>query len=158
MLSYATLMINREWPLMRHGAFDSNAAMISMDAIDSASTFIPTNAAESNAQSATVAQLTIMHDARQRRIAENDSAVSWFEWLVLVLGASCIICFCWLFGLKNARTQLLMTSTVVATIVRPSCSCSSSNIRSARTSASARMRGAAPSITSTKCSPDPKAT
>ena len=58
-----------------------------------------------------------MHDARQRRIAINRSGVSWFEWLVLLIGAGSVICFCWLFGLQNPRTQLLMTSTVVIVIV-----------------------------------------
>jgi len=72
---------------------------------------------ESNAQAATLQQLGVMHDARQRRIAVNGSGVSWFEWLVLLLGATSVICFCWLFGLRNARTQLLMTSTVVTVIV-----------------------------------------
>ena len=43
--------------------------------------------------------------------------VSWFEWLVLLIGAACVICFCWLFGLRNPRTQLLMTATVVTMIV-----------------------------------------
>ena len=41
----------------------------------------------------------------------------WFEWLVLSIGATCIICFCWLFELRNARVQILMTSTVVTIIV-----------------------------------------
>ena len=40
-----------------------------------------------------------------------------FEWLVLLIGATCIICFCWLFELRNARVQILMTSTVVTIIV-----------------------------------------
>src|SRR5262249_25558907 len=53
----------------------------------------------------------------QRPIAVNGSGVSWFEWLVLLLGAACVICFCWLFGLRNPRTQLLMTATVVTVIV-----------------------------------------
>jgi hypothetical protein len=35
-------------------------------------------------------------------------------WLV---GAACVICFCWLFGLRNPGTQLLMTSTLVTVIV-----------------------------------------
>ncbi|HEX3755444.1 MAG TPA: hypothetical protein VHV26_10240, partial [Rhizomicrobium sp.] len=42
--------------------------------------------------------------------------VSWFEWLVLSIEEGCIVCFCWLFGLRNPRTHLLMTSTVVTMI------------------------------------------
>ena len=117
MLSYAKIMIDREWPMMRVGGFDPGAAAVAMDAIDATGSLVPGNMGESNAQAATMQQLGVMHDARQRRIAVNGSGVSWFEWLVLLVGATCVICFCWLFGLRNPRTQLLMTSTVVTIIV-----------------------------------------
>jgi hypothetical protein len=115
-MNYAQIMKAREWPLMKHGRFDADAAMITMDATDSVGSAVPQNSGEANAQNATMQQLTVMHDARQRRIAMNDSGVSWFEWLVLLIGAFCIVSFCWLFGLKNRRTHLLMTSTVVTVI------------------------------------------
>lgn len=117
MLSYAKIMVNSEWPEMRKGEFDPRAAEVGMDAIDATGTLVPANMGESNAQITTLEQLSVMHDARQRRIDVNHSGVSWFEWLVLLMGATCVICFCWLFGLRNARTQLLMTSTVVTIIV-----------------------------------------
>lgn len=116
MLNYAKIMAEREWSLMKHGGSDSDAAMISMDAIDATGTFTPADLGQSNAQMTTLHQLSAMHDARQQRIETNAAGVSGFEWLVLSIGAVCIICFCWLFGLK-ARMQLLMTSCVVTIIV-----------------------------------------
>lgn len=116
-IAYGNIMVGSEWPRMKEGAFDENAAMIIMDAIDAVGQFEPANAGQSNAQVATMQQLGLVHDARQQRIATNQSAVSLFEWLVLLIGAACIIAFCWLFGLPSARTQLLMTSTVVTIIV-----------------------------------------
>jgi len=110
-------MIESEWPKMRRGDFDATAPIVAMDAIDATGSFVPADMRESNAQNATMQQLGIMHDIRQRRIWVNQSGVSWFEWLVLLLGATSVICFCWLFGLRNPRTQLLMTSTVVTIIV-----------------------------------------
>ena len=88
-----------------------------MDAIDATGSFVPANVAQSNAQQSTMQQLTILHDARERRIGVNQDGVSWFEWLVLFIGGTCIVCFCWLFGLKNERVQLVMTSTVVTIMV-----------------------------------------
>lgn len=117
MLTYAKIMIEREWPRMKHGGFDPTAAAVAMDAIDATGTLVPANMGQANAQIATLQQLGVIHDARQRRVAVNASGVSWFEWLVLLIGATCVICFCWLFGLSNQRTQLLMTSTVVTIIV-----------------------------------------
>ncbi|HSS06687.1 MAG TPA: hypothetical protein VLK83_06055 [Rhodanobacteraceae bacterium] len=117
MTRYAQEMIDGEWPSMKHGDFDSSVALLDMDAIDAAGMFVPSNLGESNAQVATLQQLNAIHDARQQRIAINAEGVPWFEWLVLLIGATCIICFCWLFELRNARIQLLMTSTVVTIIV-----------------------------------------
>lgn len=117
MLTYAKIMIDREWPRMRHGDFVAGAAVVMMDAIDAAGTIVPANMGECNAHIATLQQLGVIHDARQRRVAINTSGVAWFEWRVLLISATCVICFCWLFGLRNARTQLLMTSTVVTIIV-----------------------------------------
>ena len=116
MLDYAMLMPQSEWPLMKEGRFDPQPAFIDMDAMEVTGTFVPANSAESNAQNATMEQLTILHDARQRRVMINEGGVSWFEWLILLVGAVCIICFCWLFGAANSRTHLLMTGTVVTMI------------------------------------------
>lgn len=116
MSNYAGIMIQREWPLMRDGRADMDAAMITMDAIGAVGTFNPINSGQSNAQAATMQLLTVIHDARQRRVAINAAGVSWFQWLVLFVGAAGIVGFCWLFGLRNPRTHLLMTSIVVAMI------------------------------------------
>jgi len=117
MIRYAETMVSGEWPSMKRGSFDASVAIIDMDAIDAVGTFVPSNLGESNAQQATLQELNVIHDARQQRIAINASGVPAFEWLVLLIGATCIICFCWLFELRNARVQILMTSTVVTIIV-----------------------------------------
>ena len=116
MLDYATLMQDSEWPMMKEGSFDAQPGFIGMDAMDLTGTFVPANGAQANAQVATMQQLTLLHDARQRRLMINGGGVSWFEWLILVIGAICIICFCWLFGAANSRSHLLMTATVVTMI------------------------------------------
>ncbi|HKD46923.1 MAG TPA: hypothetical protein VKB67_04510 [Rhizomicrobium sp.] len=117
MVQYADFMIKQEWSGMRRGQFNEIPAIISMDAMDAVGGFVPANSGEANAQVATLQQLNVLHDGRQRRIAMNESGVSWFEWLVLLIGASCVICFCWLFCLRNPRTQLTMTATVAILIV-----------------------------------------
>ena len=116
-VDYVQIMTQDEWPLMRRGSFSPQADIAVMDAIGGAGDFTPVNWRESNAQSATLQQLVFLHDDRQRRLTNNERGVSWFEWLVLFIGAVCVICFCWLFGLKNPRTHLLMTSAVAVIIV-----------------------------------------
>jgi hypothetical protein len=111
-MRYADLMISREWLEMRTGTYDKQADLILMDAIGTADGFSPSNFREASAQSATISQLGMLHDDRQRRLADNESGMSWFEWLVLLSGAVCIVGFCWLFGLENRYAHLAMASVV----------------------------------------------
>lgn len=116
MLGYAQVMVASEWARMKQGASDPKSAMISMDAIDAVGGFVPGNLGEANAQTATLQQLGVLHDGRQQRMALNDSGVSWFEWLVLIVGAAALVGFCWLFGVGNRVIHLMMTATVVVII------------------------------------------
>ncbi len=112
MLLYANAMLQSEWPAMRSRGFDKGADLIVMDAIGAAGNFNPRNLKEANAQSATLQQLGALHDYRQRRLSGNRSGMAPFEWLVLAIGAACIVGFCWLFGLENEQVHLMMTSAV----------------------------------------------
>ena len=116
LLAYSQLMVTREWPLMRSGRFDPQGDILVMDAIGAAGTYKPADMGESNAQSETMTQLGTMHDMRQRRLAESTSDLGAFAWFVLVFGAACITCFCWLFGAKNRRVHLLMTACVAVMV------------------------------------------
>ena len=112
MLLYANAMVTREWPEMLSRGYDKESDLIVMDAIGAAGGFNPKQLKEANAQTATLAQLSALHDDRYRRISDNRSGILPFEWLVLFLGAVCIIAFCWLFGVENKTVHLMMTSTV----------------------------------------------
>ncbi|MBV8147851.1 MAG: DUF4239 domain-containing protein [Candidatus Eremiobacteraeota bacterium] len=116
MLLYAEAMKEREWLAMRSGTYDKDADLIVMDAISAAGNFVPANLKESNAQSNTLQQLGALHDYRWRRLSDNESGISPFEWLVLLLGAACIVGFCWLFGLENRDVHLMMTSAVTIVV------------------------------------------
>lgn len=115
-LKYAKAMMENEWANMRYGRIDPKPDILIMDAISAAGTFKPANLMESNSQLGTLQQLNALHDFRIRRVAENASGITAFEWIVLFFGAACVISFCWLFGLTNARVHLLMTGTVTAII------------------------------------------
>ncbi len=101
---------------MRTRGFDLGADAIVMDAIGAAGAFTPANLKQANAQSATLQQLSALHDYRQRRLSANGSGTAKFEWLVLIVGAACIVGFCWLFGLENQKVHLLMTSAVTVIV------------------------------------------
>ncbi len=112
-LDYDTTMFAVEWPKMRNDLSDVQGDAILMSAINAAMSFVPADGRQSNAQAATMQQLGILHDMRQRRLSGNAGGISWFEWSVLILGAICVIAFCWLFGLANPRVHVLMMLTPV---------------------------------------------
>lgn len=116
LFTYANILIEKEWPAMRRGGYSFEADIVVMDAMAVTGTYNPTNYKESTAQTATQQQLSTLHDERVRRLTNNGTAVSWFEWLVLYIGGMCVIGFCWLFGLRSARVHLLMTSIVAVLI------------------------------------------
>jgi hypothetical protein len=97
---------------LRSGGFDKDADVIVMDAIGATGAFNPRNLKEANAQTATLQQLGALHDYRQRRLSGNRWGMAPFEWLVLMIGAACIVGFCWLFGLDNENVHFMMTSAV----------------------------------------------
>ncbi len=61
--------------------------------------------------------LVQLHDERLRRLASNEPAMSWMEWVMLAIGAIVVVGFCMLFGMRNIRTHLVMTSAVAVLIV-----------------------------------------
>jgi hypothetical protein len=115
-LRYAEMMTQTEWPQMRAGKFDTDADFIVMDAMSAADGLVPANYKQSNAQSATLDALGQLHDVRQRRLADNAGGISSFEWLVLAIGAVCVVGLCWIFGIANPAIHLFMTATVTITI------------------------------------------
>jgi hypothetical protein len=115
--AYANTMVDKEWPAMLAGDLDQRADFLVMDAFDATGSLRPSNGAEGTAQQLTLEQLTTLHDLRQRRLSDNVTSVSWFEWITLGVGAVCVIVFCWLFGLTNERIHFLMTGIVTTIIV-----------------------------------------
>jgi hypothetical protein len=116
MQEYGHIMIDDEWPAMRSGGVSTQADIVVMDALAAVGSLNPANPREASGQLTTQQQLTELHDDRLRRIANNDAAVSWFEWVVLFIGGFSVLCFCWLFGLRNRAIHLLMTSAVAVVL------------------------------------------
>lgn len=117
MSAYANDMLHSEWPLMRKGRFSIEGDRLIMDMTGIAGSYVPKNPAESNAQSTTMQSLVELHDARLRRLSANETGMTWLEWTMLGIGAGVVIGFCFLFGMRNSRTHLIMTSSVTVLVV-----------------------------------------
>jgi hypothetical protein len=116
LIVYAAAMVHDEWPAMRTGGSSRRAEDVLTRTYEDVARFRPANAGASNAQSASLQYLGVLHDARHHRLDDNNSGVSPFEWAILLIGAIVVVGICYLVGLPNLRTQLLMTGAVAAMI------------------------------------------
>ncbi|MBV8298944.1 MAG: DUF4239 domain-containing protein [Candidatus Eremiobacteraeota bacterium] len=117
LVGYADLLVNDEWPKMRTGESSASAEALLTKAYEGVARFRPANAGESNAQALGLQYFGALHDARHQRLDDNTSAISPFEWAILWIGAVVVVGLCYLAGMPNVRTQLVMTAAVGAVIV-----------------------------------------
>jgi hypothetical protein len=116
LFDYAGTLVHEEWPAMRRGESSPHAEVILTRAFESIARYRPANAGESNAQAAALQHIAELHDARHRRLDDNVSGVSPFEWTILFIGAVVVIGFCYLVGTADLPAQLIMTGAVAALI------------------------------------------
>jgi len=115
-VEYARIMINEEWPAMRSGKASSSGEQTVTNLLHQLAIFRPTNAGEATLQSQVLQSLEAVHDLRHERLADNATGLSAFQWTILLLGASLVVGFCFLFGLTNQSIHNLMTSAVACLI------------------------------------------
>jgi hypothetical protein len=123
MRTYTELMIRDEYPFMRTAPFSeeherpTRADAVFMHAMARVTALQPTAANAVNAQQIALGLLNELHDARKRRLAANEEGLSWFHWLVLVLGAAVVLGLALLFGIENHQAHFAMTAAAALMIV-----------------------------------------
>jgi hypothetical protein len=113
---YAHVLVAEEWPAMRHGESSTRAEQVLTRTYEDIARFRPRDAGASNAQLASLQFLGALHDARLQRLEDNNSGVSVFEWVVLVIGALIVTGLCYSVGFPSLRAALLMTGALAAMI------------------------------------------
>ena len=116
-VSYARAMVGDEWPAMQRGRTSRDGGALLERAYNSVGGFSPADFRSSNLQAAILRRLNEVHDDRRRRLQDNQSGVASFEWFILLIGAMVVIGFCYIFGVKNTRAHLIMTSAVAMIIM-----------------------------------------
>ena len=113
---YVEVVISDEWPAMAHGR-SSTQAQDDVVRLLGDTVALPVNTLrQANLQNRLLDRVQTVADLRRRRISDNQSGVPSVLWVALIVGASTVIGFLYLFGLKNFRVQLLMTA-LTATVI-----------------------------------------
>ncbi|MBV8751152.1 MAG: DUF4239 domain-containing protein [Candidatus Eremiobacteraeota bacterium] len=116
LVAYGRLMISDEWPAMHEGGSSERAEYLLTRTLEDVARLRATSPSAEAAQTSAMQYLGMLHDSRTHRLDDNASGVSAFEWMVLFIGAGVIIGICYVLGLPNLRTQLLLTGAVAGMI------------------------------------------
>lgn len=115
-ISYASLVISEEWPMMRHGR-ESENAFRQMDALwASVIVYQPNGAREEAIYDKLLEQVSEINDERRQRLVASREGIPRLVWGVLIGGGVVTVLFTYFFGLKNRRALLAMTALYVASI------------------------------------------
>ncbi len=113
---YAIVVGSDEWPKMRDGKSSAAAQKLILVLFTDVARIQVTDAQRSNLQNQLFERVQVVADLRRHRINDVGSTVAPIIKLGLVLGAIVLVCFLYLFGLKNFRVQLIMTGATAAMI------------------------------------------
>ena len=115
--AYADIVAESEWPAMNRGVRVPPTGSAKLEVVAyTVDTFGPTNFKEFAAQQAAIATAERLFDARRSRLIAAVPAVPSVLWFALVAGALAMVAFCYIFGVENRPTQLLMTAILVGLI------------------------------------------
>ena len=114
--SYARVVVNEEWPLMRQGKSSPKAWEL-LDEIRSAvQNSQPSSPAQQVLYEEGLERVHELADARRARLLEADQGLPSILWIVLIVGGIVVIGFTYLFGLESTVIHLLMVAALVLII------------------------------------------
>jgi hypothetical protein len=113
---YMDTVVATEWPAMAQGKSPTAAVRIMELIAYNVERLPPTTNVQITAQSKAMDQVQRLFDARRLRIHQNQPSVPKILWFALIVGASAMIGFTFLFGVENRTSQLVMTGVLAAVI------------------------------------------
>jgi len=113
---YMDTVTGLEWPAMAEGREPTAAVRVLELIAYNVDRFAPASIVQQDAQSKAMDQVQRLLDARRLRIHQNEPSVPPILWFALVVGASAVVGFAFLFGVENRTSQLVMTG-VLATVI-----------------------------------------
>ena len=115
-ISYADIVITKEWKLMEEKKSSADAWETYSDIWRLCVEFIPANDGQSNVHQAVLGAISHLGNYRTLRFAAMVNQLPLGMWLVVLAGGGATIAFTYFFEVTNEKTQVLMTG-LVATVM-----------------------------------------
>ena len=114
--SYARVVVDEEWPLMRQGKSSQKAWDLLEEIRSEVQDFQPSTPAQLVLYEQALERVHELADARRERLLEADHGLPEILWVVLIIGGVVVIGFTYLFGLDSTVTHLLMVAALALVI------------------------------------------
>jgi hypothetical protein len=115
--SYAQVVVNEEWPLMKRGKVVSPKAWTILDEIrDDMQGMKPSTDTQQVLYEQGLQQVNDLADARGERLLDAEEGVPAILWVVLIVGGVEVVGFTYLFGLQSTTVHVLMVASLTLVI------------------------------------------
>jgi hypothetical protein len=114
--SYARVVVDEEWPLMRQGKSSQKAWDLLEEIRSEVQDFQPSTPAQLVLYEQALERVHELADARRERLLEADHGLPEILWVVLISGGVVVIGFTYLFGLDSTVIHLLMVAALALVI------------------------------------------
>lgn len=117
--SYARIVVEEEWPMMREGRTSQLAGDLADELRESIQDFEPRTEAEQDLRALGLTQLDELDETRVLRLLEVREGLPRIVWLVLIVGGVITVSFTFLFGMETPWLHMLAVAalTVVVTLI-----------------------------------------
>jgi len=114
--SYARVVVEEEWPLMRQGKASPRAWDLLDELRGDIEAFDPTTDAQQVLYDQELQRVHELSDARRERLLASETGLPAILWLVLLVGGVIVVGFTYLFGLRSTVVPTLMVAALALTI------------------------------------------
>jgi hypothetical protein len=114
--SYARVVVEEEWPLMRQGKSSQKAWALLDEIRSEVQDFQPSTPAQTVLYEQGLERVHALADARRERLLLADHGLPAILWVVLLIGGVVVIGFTYLFGLDSTVIHVLMVAALALII------------------------------------------
>jgi hypothetical protein len=114
--SYARVVVEEEWPLMRKGEPSPQAAALNQEITKSVDGFQPSTSPEQTLYSQALQRAHELNQNRNVRLLYATKGLPPVLWIVLAVLAVMIILFTYLLGMESARLHILAVAALTAAL------------------------------------------
>ena len=114
--SYAEVVVEEEWPLMKEGQASPRAWQLLDEIRQSLQDMEVSTAADAVDYQQGLQRVHDVNDARRTRLLDAEEGIPAILWVVLVVGGVIVVGFTYLFGMDSSLVHMLMVGAVAGVI------------------------------------------